>query len=106
MSHLRIIILLPLILLLHSCGTVKDGFSNQKKNSNDEFLVEKKSPLVMPPDYDQLPVPNADVKNSQNDQNGVKNLIINNGDDKSNSSNSNNSNKNFEESLLEKIKRN
>ena len=30
---------------------MKDGFSNQKKNNSDEFLVEKKSPLVMPPDY-------------------------------------------------------
>ena len=27
---------------LQSCGTVKDGFSSQKKNSSDEFLVEKK----------------------------------------------------------------
>ena len=45
------------ILILNSCGTVKEGFSSQKKNSIDEFLVEKKSPLVMPPDFNELPLP-------------------------------------------------
>ena len=35
------------ILALNSCGTIKEGFSSQKKNSIDEFLVEKKSPLVI-----------------------------------------------------------
>ena len=42
---------------LQSCGTIKEGFSSQKKNSSDEFLVEKKSPLVMPPNFDELPTP-------------------------------------------------
>ena len=34
-----------------SCQTVKEGFTSQKKKSTDEFLVEKKSPLVMPPEF-------------------------------------------------------
>jgi len=37
------LILLSFI-FLQSCGTIKEGFSSQKKNSSDEFLVEKKSP--------------------------------------------------------------
>ena len=45
------------ILALNSCGTIREGFSSQKKNSIDEFLVEKKSPLVMPPDFNELPLP-------------------------------------------------
>ena len=44
-------------MLLTSCSTVKKGFQNPKKNNSDEFLVEKKSPLVMPPDFDELPIP-------------------------------------------------
>ena len=44
-------------------GQLKEGFKNQKKNSSDEFLVEKKSPLVMPPEFNELP----DSKN-QNEQ--------------------------------------
>ena len=55
MKYIKSILLLNLILLIFSCGTVKEGFSTQKKNSADEFLVEKKSPLVMPPDFDDLP---------------------------------------------------
>ena len=46
-----------LLLLLNSCGTVREGLQNTKKNNSDEFLVEKKSPLIMPPDFDELPVP-------------------------------------------------
>ena len=60
MKYLRIFIILSVILLNHSCGTIKEGFKNQKKNSSDEFLVEKKSPLVMPPEYGELPVPSKD----------------------------------------------
>ena len=50
MKKFKKFILLNFILLLDSCGTVEEGFVNQKKRSTDEFLVEKKSPLVMPPD--------------------------------------------------------
>ena len=39
-NYLRKLILLVFPLLLYSCGTIKDGFSNQKKASSDEFLVE------------------------------------------------------------------
>ena len=50
-------------LLLTSCGS---GFTLKKKNSTDEFLVEKKSPLVVPPDYGKLPLP--DGQESSEDQ--------------------------------------
>ena len=40
------ILILP-ILFLYSCGAIKEGFGS-KKNSTEEFLVEKKSPLVRP----------------------------------------------------------
>ena len=45
------------ILILSSCSTVQEGFSSQKKKSVDEFLVEKKSPLSTPPDFEKLPKP-------------------------------------------------
>ena len=65
MSKLKKFILLNFILLLVSCGTMKSAFENQKKNNTDEFLVEKKSPLVMPPSYNQLPVPKINASNKQ-----------------------------------------
>ena len=50
MKYLRILILIKILLFIYSCATVKEGFTNQKKNNSDEFLVEKKSPLILPPD--------------------------------------------------------
>ena len=37
--------ILIIILFLSSCGTLKEGFVNSKKENSDEFLVEKKMPL-------------------------------------------------------------
>ena len=59
MKLLKFFLILSLYILVSSCGTVKEAFTNQKKNSSDEFLVEKKSPLTMPPDYNDLPVPKS-----------------------------------------------
>ena len=100
------LILLSFIFLITSCGTLKEGFKNQKKNNNDEFLVEKKSPLIMPPDYNELPMPNTETRGAENDENSIKSLVTNeeNVFDKSNVKNS--ESKGIEESLLEKIKNN
>ena len=43
--------------LLASCQSVKDGLSGRKTENSDEFLVKKKNPLVMPPDFEKLPEP-------------------------------------------------
>ena len=106
MKKFKILIFLNLIIFLTSCSTVKEGFINQKKNNSDEFLVKKKSPLVMPPDYNKLPVP----KNEKNEKN-VKNLEDNNIKKLIKSSNKKvldttklEVNENFEESVLKKIK--
>ena len=42
-----------LFFLLSSCG----GLTGGKKDNNDEFLVQKKNPLILPPDYNDLPLP-------------------------------------------------
>ena len=77
MKIFKKIILLSFIYILTSCGTLKEGFTNQKKSNNDEFLVEKKSPLIMPPDYNELPVPNAENNQAVIDENSIKNLLTN-----------------------------
>ena len=96
------ILFICIFFILLSCSTVKEGFQNNKKNNSDEFLVEKKSPLVMPPDFDELPIPNTNNENEELAQNSLKKLIKN---DNKSSTNSNAS-KNFEESLIDKIKKN
>ena len=37
----KLFILSIFIITLNSCGTVKEGFTNSKKKSTDEFLVKK-----------------------------------------------------------------
>ena len=85
----------------------KKRFSITKKNSTDEFLVEKKSPLVMPPEFSKLPSPEVTDNETQELQNNdIKKLITNNENSESTISNSTKKNKNFENSILEKIRKN
>ena len=106
MKIFKKLILLSFIYILSSCGTLKEGFTNQKKNNNDEFLVEKKSPLIMPPNYNELPVPNAASHQALSEDNSIKNLVTNE-EKNTNTSNANSSKSTgLEESLLEKIKNN
>ena len=50
-----------LIFLVTSCAdswsNVKRGLTGAKQKSTDEFLVKKKDPLILPPDFDSLPSP-------------------------------------------------
>ena len=105
MKHLKIFILSKLFLFLLSCGTVKEGFSNQKKNNSDEFLVEKKTPLVMPPNYNELPEPKMNQQEIEEEQNSIKSLLLQE-DDTLNDNEIDDKDKKLEESLLEKIKKN
>ena len=105
MKYFKVLFLIHILLLFYSCGSVKEGFVNQKKNSNDEFFVEKKSPLVLPPDYNELPIPSENNNVTGEDKNKIEKLV-NDKDDSKKSDNSSDENKNFEDSLLEKIKNN
>ena len=63
----KFIATLAYIVLLSGCQGVKDSFEGKKKNNSDEFLVEKKNPLVLPPEFEALPEPktlktNKDIK--------------------------------------------
>ena len=102
MKFLKIIFLLYTLTFIISCGGIKEVFTNQKKNSSDEFLVEKKTPLVMPPDYNDLPVPNTDIVQNDKSENEIKNLLKT----ENKSVEHENSNQTLEETLIKKIKNN
>ena len=97
------ILLISILVTVLSCTSLKDGFSSNKNNS-DEFLVEKKAPLVMPPEFNELPVPSNDSI-EDNNENDVKKLITKSGTSNPDTGNSENTNSNLEESILEKIKK-
>ena len=98
-----IFFLVILFFAFQSCQTVKEGFTSQKKKSTDEFLVEKKSPLVMPPDFNELPLPKTSENIEENEsENDIEKLISNNNSPES----SGVQDKNFENLIIEKIKQN
>ncbi|WP_435096277.1 DUF3035 domain-containing protein [Candidatus Pelagibacter bacterium nBUS_27] len=92
-------------LFFSSCGTVKKAFDPQRKNGSEEFLVEKKSPLSMPPSFKELPKPSNEKIEKENQTNNIESLI-------SEKSNKNEklenieSSKDFAQSMLDKIKNN
>ena len=59
MRKINLVLLIPFIcsFFLTSCQSVKDGLSGRKTENSDEFLVQKKNPLVTPPDFLKLPEP-------------------------------------------------
>tara|TARA_B100000787_G_scaffold27455_1_gene18165 strand:- start:596 stop:928 length:333 start_codon:yes stop_codon:yes gene_type:complete len=101
-----VIISLLIPLFLNSCGTVAEGLGGSKKKGNEEFLVEKKSPLVLPPSFGELPEPRKqsnENKKSNNENNlSIEKIITQesstDGDTKSNKTNSS-----IEKSIIEKI---
>ncbi len=101
MKKLKIFIIASIaILILTSCGTVKKGFQNPKKNNSDEFLVEKKSPLVMPPDFDELPIPKEKSDETNMEKDNIKELMTENSLD---NTDQNMEIKDLEGSILDKI---
>ncbi len=92
--------------ILLACSTIKSGFQSERKNSTEEFLVEKKKPLVMPPNYEQLPIPKTNKSEKNLEENEIKKLIISEENGNTISDNKKNINNNLEKSIIEKIKNN
>jgi hypothetical protein len=93
---------------LSACQSVKDGLTGQKKQNSDEFLVEKKNPLVLPPEFDKLPEPKILSEKEKNDENEIdlKTILTKQKVITDSTSNSSKSSKSLEKSILEKIKNN
>jgi len=105
MKKIRITILTFLLLItISACGAIKEGFSSKKKKSTDEFFVEKKAPLVMPPNYSELPIPKNNNSLDESDENSVKKLIINSENNTVKKTNTSKSNISVENLILDKIK--
>ena len=103
---IKLSILLTLITtLLSNCGSVQKAFDPQNKNTSEEFLVEKKSPLSIPPSFEELPVPSNEKKDEESQTNNIESLINenNNNDEKLETDGSD---KDFIQSILDKIKNN
>jgi len=101
----KILIIITLSFLLYSCQGAKDALQGKKRSKGaDEFLVEKKNPLSMPPEYGELPIPGSTEKK-------IVNKDINNSDikellniEQSSQPEKNSNSTDIESSILDKIK--
>ena len=74
----KIILYFTLTLLLYSCGGISDvgkTLRNEKIRTTDEFLVKKREPLSLPPDYKDLPEPGFSNLNKENSKNKISKIL-------------------------------
>tara|TARA_B100000575_G_scaffold271266_1_gene252420 strand:+ start:161 stop:469 length:309 start_codon:yes stop_codon:yes gene_type:complete len=102
MKKFKFFLLIVIFGLTSSCGVISEGFKSPKQNKSDEFLVEKKSPLKLPPDYDQLPAPLETNNEEIVKESSIEKMIK----DNKNETKKSNSNSSLEELVLDKIKSN
>lgn len=93
-----------ILFTISSCSGLKDAkkvLRNEKINTTDEFLVKKRDPLIMPPNYNEMPSPDSIVKEKINNQDKIKNILkaseIKNSSEKTSSS--------IENLIINKIKK-
>ncbi len=103
MKFKNLIIIIALI-FVYSCSGAKDALQGKKRSEqSDEFLVEKKNPLELPPDFDDLPVPleqgEGEIIQANNEQD-IKNILeLDTNEENSQETN----NQSLEQLILEKI---
>ena len=67
--------------MVSGCQDVKKGFSGKNIDQGEEFLVIKKNPLVVPPDFEKMPIPKNEIdktksiKIENDEESGFKKLL-------------------------------
>ena len=92
--------------ILTGCQDVKKGLSGKKIDEGNEFLVIKKNPLVVPPNFNELPQPsdnNLENNSNKDNENEFKNIMKKNEDNIS--ENDTTTTDNLEENILKQIKK-
>ena len=115
------IIALTFLFIVSACAKLSEGMTGSKRSkSSDEFFVHKKKPLVLPPDFNDMPMPKPTqkkqtqdndiegllgIKNQTQNDNDIENLLKTKKNTNSNTSQSA-SDKSLENSILKKINEN
>ena len=103
------IFLLFFFLLFLGCQDVKKGFSGKKIDQGEEFLVIKKNPLVVPPDFEKMPIPKNEIEKSnsikvENDQDSDFKKLLKTQDQNIDVSDSKENTGDLEKKIIDKIK--
>ena len=104
MHRKEIIFFMIIAFLVSSCAdtlsSVKRGLTGTKGESTDEFFVEKKDPLTLPPDFENLPLPSERREAQDRTSNIKERLQIESFEEETYSTSSTN-----EESILRQIRK-
>ena len=92
----KLLILILFLFLVSSCS----GFGVKRSDKSDEFLIQKKNPLVMPPDIDDLPKPKEADEVKEEDNNFKESLKSNNLENQNSNQDESST---FQESIIKKI---
>lgn len=74
----KINFLIIIFFILVSCSGLKEAgkvLRNEKLTTTDEFLVKKKEPLILPPDYKKLPTPGSLTENKLDEKEKIKKIL-------------------------------
>ena len=103
------IIALTFLFIVSACAKLSEGMTGSKRSkSSDEFFVHKKKPLVLPPNFNDMPMPKPTQETqtqNNNDINDIEDLLKTKKNTNSNTSQSA-SDKSLENSILKKINKN
>ena len=68
-----------MLVILNSCSGLEDAgkvLRNEKTRTTDEFLVKKRNPLVLPPNYEEIPEPGTELqKKKDTDEENIKKIL-------------------------------
>tara|TARA_B100000945_G_C19871470_1_gene362975 strand:- start:156 stop:482 length:327 start_codon:yes stop_codon:yes gene_type:complete len=104
-NKLTVLIIIFSSILLYSCQSAKEALQGKKRSEQgDEFLVQKKNPLAMPPDYEKLPSPGSkEVLPKTFSENKEVKELLNISEDNNIDSNNDTSPGDLESSIIKKI---
>ena len=72
------LLLIFVFIIFSACGNFSNVgkiLRNEKIKTTDEFLVEKKKPLILPPDLDQIPEPGTKVEKKTEEKDVLKEIL-------------------------------
>ena len=76
-KRIKIFLISQIFILCVSCGGWQDfeaAIGGAKKKSTDEYLIQKKDPLILPPNYEKLPLPSSD-SSDRDEVNRVQSIL-------------------------------
>ena len=104
MTNKKLFILLCILIFgFNSCTSIKNAVTGKKSENSDEFLIKKKNPLILPPDFDELPQPKDEETSEEEDDVNIEEIIGIDNNDKNQQSSESSSAESIEEFVLENI---